>query len=115
MTVLGHWRDSLLKPDDAPRWEIDGRTMRADGPWLKNTGRIAVVPEQRLQEVAAALLEIADFPISLAPGQATNDLRYVQTLAFDVLRAARGQYEPRPVDVDVHSRPNRGARQEQGT
>jgi hypothetical protein len=35
---------ALLDPDAEPCWTINGHTMHAEGPWLKNEGRIVVVP-----------------------------------------------------------------------
>lgn len=56
-------RNAMLKPDrDEPRWTINGHTMRAEGPWLKNEGRVEVVPAELLGMALEALQTIAARP-----------------------------------------------------
>lgn len=58
---MAAYRVSMLKPErDEPRWTINGRTMRADGPWLKNEGQIEVVPAERLEEALDLLRELSE-------------------------------------------------------
>jgi hypothetical protein len=55
---IERWRESMLRPDDEPRWTIDGQTMRASGPWLKAAGRIEVVPASVLEGAIDRIAEL---------------------------------------------------------
>jgi hypothetical protein len=51
---------ALLDPGATPYWSINGHTMHAEGPWLKNEGRVPVVALEYLERAVATLERIRD-------------------------------------------------------
>lgn len=92
MNVLGHWRDAMIRPDrDEPCWTINGHTMRAEGPWLRNEGRIEVVPAEQVRGAVALLIEVRKRSSRPFGGHAPYDLAVrIERFLDD------GVYEPHP-------------------
>lgn len=55
---MERYRAQMLpsQADKPARWKINGRTMRAWGPWLKVEGEVVVVPAEQLEGAVEALL-----------------------------------------------------------
>jgi len=50
-------KKNLIAPTCEPRWTINGVTMEAEGPWLRQAARVEVVPASQLAGAVEAMAE----------------------------------------------------------